>query len=88
MVIREYQMKDGKPHKSTENRTTLCIWENTEKTHSKKRMTQANILGTISQDHTKTWTPEKKGNQYELNQTGMIQNGSKWTISNQQHKYD
>ena len=36
------------------HRTTPCTYENTEKTHSEKRTRQANILGTASNNHTKT----------------------------------
>ena len=53
--------------------------------------TGANTLGMTSWIHTKTWTLgshyEKKENQYEMNHTELIYNRSKWTISNQQHKY-
>ena len=75
MVIHEHQKKDRKPHKSTENWTTPYIWENTEKTHSRKRMTQAYILGTASNNHTKTWTLNE-------HQRGMINAESIWTDSN------
>ena len=59
-----------------------------EKTHCKKRMTQANALETITIPKHEHWmNTREKENQDELNQTELYQNGSKWTVSNQQHKY-
>ena len=57
-----------------------------EKTHSKKRMTQANILGTRTILKHEHWmNTSEKENQDELIQTELYKKGSKWTISTQQH---
>ena len=66
----------------------LLSEKNTKKTHSKKRTTQANTLGTITIPKHEHWmNTREKENQYELNQIELYQNGSNRTVSNQQHKY-
>ena len=50
--------------------------------------TEASTLGTITiPKHEHKINIREKENQDELNQTELYQNGSKWTVSNQQHKY-